>query len=233
MTRTPAPMMRRTLRALALMLGYPDAERRALMPALAQAVTDEGALGAARVAELQSLASALARGDTLDAEARFVATFDRGRATSLHLFEHIHGDSRERGPAMLDLVKTYEAAGLMLGDGELPDHLTVVLEFASTQPPALAREFLGEFAHILQSVFSALVERRSPYASVLAAVVELAGHAAEPVAVAPEPSIDEAWAEPPAFDGCSTKGQSRPDQPQPIHIVRRRADAPASQGASA
>jgi len=232
MTRSKFPPMRRTLRALALMLGYPDGERRALMPALVQAVADEGALGAARLAELRALADRLQRDEGYDVEARFVQTFDRGRATSLHLFEHVHGDSRERGPAMLDLVKTFEEAGLQLGEGELPDHLSVVLEFASTQPPEVAAGFLSEFAHILQAVFSALVERHSPYASVLAAVVELAGHEAVAVTVTPDAALDEAWEEPPAFDGCETKGQNRPTQPQPIQIVRK-AKPSASQGASA
>ena len=70
-------------------------------------------------------------------------SLDRGRATSLHLFEHVHGDSRDRGPAMIDLAQTYEAAGLYLAEGELPDYLPVVLQYASTQPPAQARAFLA------------------------------------------------------------------------------------------
>jgi nitrate reductase delta subunit len=69
---------------------------------------------------------------------------------------------------MVDLIKTYEQAGLFIAPGELPDHLTVVLEYASTQPPAQARAFLREIAHILQVIFSALLKRESPYASVLA-----------------------------------------------------------------
>jgi nitrate reductase delta subunit len=118
----------------------------------------------------------------------------------------------------------YERAGLVLDQGEgseLPDHLSVVLEFASTQPERVAREFLGEMAHILNAVFSALRERDNPYASVLAAVLELAGQKASAVPIAPDEELDAAWAEPPAFDGCSTRGQARPDTPQPIHIVRK------------
>lgn len=213
--------LRHSLRALSLMLGYPSDERRALMPELVQALHAEGSLAPQRMAELSAMADSLAHGDPYDLEGRYVQTFDRGRSTSLHLFEHVHGDSRARGPAMVDLVQTYEGAGLQLGEGELPDHLTVVLEFASTQPPAVAREFLGEFAHILKGVFSALVERRSAYASVVAAVIELSGHPAEAVAFTPDPTLDEAWEEPPAFDGCSTKGQSAPEAPKPIHIHRQ------------
>ncbi|MET3440350.1 nitrate reductase delta subunit [Variovorax paradoxus] len=221
---------RHTLRALALLLGYPDAQARALMPQLADAMDAEAALSPARRKELRALARALVSMDPIEAETQFVELFDRGRSTSLHLFEHVHGDSRERGPAMIDLAQTYEKSGLLLGPHEVPDHLCVVLEFASTQPPALARAFLGEMAHILASIFSALRKRESAYASVLAAVIELAGHKAEAVAVADDQPIDESWAEPVVFDGCSTKGQARPGDAQPIHIVRKPV-APAASGA--
>ena len=212
---------RLTLRVLAALLGYPGDALRAALPELAAALRQEAALPRTRLEELQALIQQLGAIDPYEAEARYVETFDRGRATSLHLFEHVHGDSRERGPALVDLGQTYEGAGLVLQGKELPDHLPVVLEFASTQPEATAREFLGEMAHILTAVFSALRERESPYASAIAAVLEVAGHKVERVPVAAEPALDEAWAEPPAFDGCSTRGQARPDAPQPIHIVRK------------
>jgi nitrate reductase delta subunit len=105
----------------------------------------------------------------------------------------------------------------------MPDHLPVVLEFASTQPPAEARAFLGEIAHILNVVFNALDKRGSRYASVLGALLELAGESVKPVQVPEEEPLDESWAEPAAFEGCATRGQSRPDQPQPINIVRSTA----------
>ncbi len=219
-----------TLRVLAALLRYPDASFRAAIPELQQALRDEAALPKARLDELVALLGRLQRDDVFTVESDYVELFDRGRGTALHLFEHVHGDSRERGPAMIDLQQTYEKAGLFLAPGELPDHLAVVLEFASTQPPKEARAFLGEIAHIVRAIFSALLRRKSPYASVLAAVLELAGERAEAVEIPPEPELDEAWAEPEAFGGCSTAGQSRPDQPQPIHIVRKNV---AQTGASA
>ena len=222
---------RYSLRALARLIAYPDAQLRSELDALLQVLDDEDAVPAARRTELRTLAVNLQRQDPLEVEARFVETFDRGRATSLHLFEHVHGDSRDRGPAMIDLVQTYEKAGLYLAPEELPDHLGVVLEFASTQPPALAKAFLGEMAHILNAIFSALLKRESPYAAVIAAVLELAGHKAQAVAIPVEESMDEAWAEPEAFDGCSTRGQNRPGQAQPIHIVRKNTST--SQGVAA
>ncbi|MDR7272585.1 nitrate reductase delta subunit [Pelomonas saccharophila] len=226
-TPTPAPY---SLRVLAALLRYPDAALRAAAPELQQALKREAALPAARIDELCALLQHLHRDDPLAVEAEFVDLFDRGRGTALHLFEHIHGDSRDRGPAMVDLQQTYERAGLYLAPGELPDHLAVVLEFTSTQPAREARDFLAEIAHITRVIFSALRRRQSPYASVLAATLELAGERAERVEIPPEPELDEDWAEPEAFGGCSSAGQSRPEQPQPIHIVRKtRAPQPGAQ----
>ena len=215
--------MKYSLRALARLLSYPDAEWREQAVALVDAIESEKTLPSARVAELRTLVSAMLCGDPMEIESRYVETFDRGRATSLHLFEHVHGDSRDRGPAMIDLVQTYEKAGLYLSADELPDHLGAVLEFASTQPAALAKAFLGEVAHILNAIFSALLKRESPYASVVAAVLELAGQKAQAVPFTADEPMDEAWAEPEAFNGCSSRGQSRPGQAQPIHSVRRDA----------
>lgn len=214
---------RYTLRVLSQLLSYPDAALRAQLPQLMPVLQEEGALSAGRQAELQTLAAHLQRLDSMDAESRYVETFDRGRATCLHLFEHVHGDSRDRGPAMIDLTKTYEQSGLFLSPDELPDHLCVVLEFASTQTPEVAKAFLGEMAHILNAIFSALLKRESPYAVVLAAVLELAGHKAQAVQIVADEPLDESWREPEAFNGCSTRGQARPGEAQPIHIVRKTA----------
>ena len=196
--------MTHTLRALAWLLRYPDAELRAALPALIDALRSEAALPPGRLDELDLFATRLATQPPLRVEADYVDLFDRSRQSALHLFEHVHGDSRDRGPAMIDLGQSYAHAGLHLAEGELPDYLPVVLEFASTQPPAAARAFLGETAHIVRAIFSALLKRNSGYASVLAE----------------EPPLDESWEEPAAFGGCSSAGQSKPGQPQPIHIVR-------------
>lgn len=217
----------RTLRAVGRMLGYPDAALRTALPALCRTLWEEAALSAIRLRGLKRLADELlADPDGLQAEAGYVDLFDRGRSTSLHLFEHVHGDSRSRGPAMVDLQQTYEAAGLSLEPGELPDYLPAVLEFASTQPAQEARAFLGELAHILNALHTALERRGSAYAEAVAAVLEIAGEPLAETDPAPEPDIDAAWAEPEAFGGCSSAGQQAP---QPIHIVRPNRDAGARQ----
>ncbi len=212
-----------SLRVLAALLDYPGAGMRAHLPEMREILRSEGALSAARLGELETLMATLVRTDPLEAEAAYVQLFDCGRATSLHLFEHVHGDSRERGPAMIDLARTYESAGLCLAPGELPDYLPAVLEFASTRPPRQARAFLGEIAHILNALFNALQERESAYACILGALMELAGEKVRAVKPAAERPLDEAWAEPPVFDGCSSRGRAGPAQPQPIHVVRRNA----------
>jgi nitrate reductase molybdenum cofactor assembly chaperone NarJ/NarW len=217
--KTPKPMCL-TLRVLARLLSYPDAALREHLDELRQALHAESALSPARLCELDALIAGIGAQSTLDAEADYVQLFDSGRRTALHLFEHVHGDSRDRGPAMIDLAQTFEAAGLYLAEGEMPDHLPVVLEFASTQPPRQAREFLAEITHIFNAIFAALEQRRSRYAAALGALIELAGETPRPLKLPDEEPVDASWQEPAAFDGCASGGQSRPGQPQPIQIVR-------------
>ena len=219
--RNPPQGIAISLRVLAALLGYPDATLRGHLPEMRSLLRGDVALTASRRAELDALMDALQRAEPLDAESAYVELFDRGRATSLHLFEHVHGDSRDRGPALIDLGQTFEAAGLVLTEGELPDYLPAVLEFVSTQPLREARAFLGEMAHIFNAIFGALRKRESAYASVLGALLELAGEKAQPVEPAADEPLDDSWAEPVVFDGCSSKGQARPGQPQPINIVRK------------
>lgn len=226
--KTPLRPMSMTLRVLGAMLAYPDEAMRAHLPDMRALLRRDGALPAARLAELDALAQALERAGALEAESDYVELFDRGRGAALHLFEHVHGDARARGPAMVELGLTYAAAGLMLADGELPDYLPVVLEFASTQPPREARAFLGEMAHIFNAILGALQQRHSAYASVLAALLELAGEPVQPAKPAAEEPLDESWAEPAAFDGCSAKGQAGPGATHTMHFVPKEQLTPGA-----
>lgn len=221
-----------SLRVLARLLSYPDAELRLQLSDMRRALHLDNTVQADRLEELDALVASLIQGDPLDIEAQYVDIFDRGRATSLHLFEHVHGDSRDRGPAMIDLAQTYEKAGLYLAPDEMPDYLPVVLEFVSTQPPKEARAFLGEMAHIFNAIFNALQQRESAYASVLGALIELAGEKAHAVKVTPDEPLDAAWEEPVVFDGCSTKGQAKPGEAQPIHFVKNNASSSGTKAAA-
>lgn len=215
-----------TLRALGYLLRYPDAPWREHIDGLRVALNGSAVLGPARLAQISALLQSIEAADGLEAEAAYVELFDRGRGTALHLFEHVHGDSRERGPAMLDLISTYEQAGLSLRSDELPDHLTVLIEYASTQPREGAVALLGEVAHILQRIYGAVDKRGSAYAAVIGALLDLAGvrAAADTQPAEPELDLDEAWQEPAAFDGCGNAGQQGAgQQPQPVHLVRRAA----------
>ena len=209
-----------SLRALALLLSYPDADMRSKLTDIMSVLSLERALSPSRISELKNLSEQLQSLDPLEVESRYVETFDRGRSTCLNLFEHVHGDSRDRGPAMIDLSQTYAQSGLVLDPDELPDHLCVVLEFASTQTEDVAKSFLDEMAHILNSIFSALLKRESPYAAVIAAVLEMSGHKAQAVNIPIEESMDSSWQEPEAFDGCQSRGQSKPNVEQPLHFVK-------------
>ena len=229
---SPRPMGK-SLRVLAALLSYPDARVLGHIQEMRGLLVAEAALSPSRRTEIDALMDSLLRTDPLQVEAAYVELFDRGRSTSLHLFEHVHGDSRDRGPAMIDLGETYAKAGLILAPGEMPDFLPAVLEFACTQPPREARAFLGEIAHLLNAIFGALCKRESAYASVVGALIELAGEKPQPVAPAADEALDASWAEPVVFDGCSAKGQAKPGQAQPVHVVRRQSPSSAQPGATA
>lgn len=215
-----------SLRVLARLLSYPDSTLRDDLDDMRAALLVEQALTNTRKEELYALIRHLKEDNPLENESEFVELFDRGHTTSLHLFEHVHGDSRDRGPAMIDLVQTYEKAGLFLAPGELPDYLPVLLEFVSTQPSQETGSFLNEMAHIFNAIFNALQQRKSPYASVLGALLELSGEQAHAVKITPDEPIDTVWEEPVVFDGCSSKGQATSSQAQPIHFVKN--DVPSS-----
>ena len=131
-------------------------------------------------------------------------------------------DLQEEYVECFDLLQTYKDGGLELSANELPDHLSVILEFASTLPLDQSRQFIGEMAHILNAVYSTLVARNNRYAWLIAAAIEFSGEKFKIVELKiEEESMDEEWAEPPAFGGCSTRGQSKPGEEQPLQFVKR------------
>ena len=192
-----------TFKALAALLAYPVADLVAALPEIHVIVESERALPRAVRADLVALIDELAANDLIDLQERYVGLFDRGRATSLHLFEHVHGESRDRGQAMVDLKAEYARAGLTLVAGELPDYLPALLEFVSMQDMEVAQAMLGESAHLLRKIGNALAKRESRHAAVFAAALALVGEAGLDAApeVEPDRPIDEEWAEAPVIFG--------------------------------
>jgi nitrate reductase delta subunit len=167
--------MKMTLRALSALLGYPSEELKAHAGELRDAICGERALPAAGQARLEPLLHALEANELLDLQAAYSELFDRSRSLSLHLFEHVHGDSRERGQAMIDLGQQYLASGFFLEANELPDFVPVFLEFASCLPPSEARETLRQPAHVFAALAERLDKRQSHYGSIFHGLVALAG----------------------------------------------------------
>lgn len=163
-----------SLKAFSALLSYPTAELVAAIPEIRQAMHDEGLFGPHRLATLDPLMDRLAEDELIDSQETYVLLFDRSRTLSLNLFEHIHGESRDRGSAMVDLLETYREGGLDLAGSELPDHLPVLLEFLSTRSEEDAREILADAGAILVALSERLIRRDSDYAAILIALVDFA-----------------------------------------------------------
>jgi nitrate reductase delta subunit len=192
------------LRALAALLSYPREDLRQALPEIAEAIRASPLIAVRERDGLIVLISELASGDILTAEERYVELFDRGRATSLNLFEHLHGESRDRGAAMVELKRRYESAGFELATRELPDHLPVVLEYLSCRDLAETRGMLLDCAHLLKRIDEALIARGSSYAAVLQALLVIAGETPLDPATVPrvghrDETSDKDWFEQPAF----------------------------------
>ena len=163
-----------TFRVLSALLTYPSEYLVASLPEMKSVLEAEGLLPAALRAGLERLFSELADLDIYDLQARYVELFDQYRALSLHLFEHVHGESRDRGQAMVSLLERYREAGLDLRANELPDFLPVFLEYLSQLPIAEARTELAEPVAVISTLARRLAKRESSYAAVLAALEHLA-----------------------------------------------------------
>lgn len=194
------------LRALGALLSYPRDDLRQALSEITDAIRASPLIRARERDGLSVLINELASGDLLTAEERYVELFDRGRATSLNLFEHLHGESRDRGDAMVELKRRYERAGFELATRELPDYLPVVLEYLSCRDIAEAGDVMRDCAHLLRRIDGALIARGSSYAAVLQALLVIAGEtpldpAAVPRTVHRDENLDRDWFEQPAFGG--------------------------------
>ena len=186
-------------RVLARLLSYPDDSVCGALEQMRQIAHTAQVLPAKLRASLGELIADMQATDPLALQEAYVATFDRMRSLSLHLFEHVHGDSRDRGPAMLDLVDLYRQHGLDVTARELPDYLPLFLEFLSVLPAERAHELLRDAGNILGVLHDRLNKRNSPYRHVFAALAHLAHvkpvASDEPVEELDFAAIDRAWEE--------------------------------------
>jgi nitrate reductase molybdenum cofactor assembly chaperone NarJ/NarW len=204
--------MSRTLKVLSALLTYPTEELQTAVPELAAALSREALIPAAIRRRLDVLLNEIATGDLYDLQERYVLLFDRTRSLSLHLFERVHGESRDRGQAMIDLKALYENGGLAIDTPELPDFVPLFLEFLSTRPAAEAYELLAQAVHILAALAERLRKRRSAYEAAFRALVALAATKPKPDALSalleePDPdasdlaALDAAWEDEPVTFG--------------------------------
>lgn len=238
------------LKVMARVLEYPTEELQASKDALIAAVLEDNRLPRKNKEQLLRCIELVCDGELLDMQENYVGTFDKGRATSLLLFEHVHGESRDRGQAMVDLMNQYQQAGLAIDANELPDYLPLYLEFLSTQGPDNARAGLQEVEHILGLLAARLKERESNYASLFEALLHWCGDrvnieqmreqvAGEARDDTPE-ALDKVWEEeavtfgPDAqAEGCNVQyrpesGQRR-DQEQILNLMEPQSAQPRAQ----
>ena len=199
-------------KAFSALLSYPTEETRRALPEIAEVVRRSPLVASREREALLGLVGEIGQGEQLAAEERYVDLFDRGRALSLHLFEHLHGESRDRGSAMVELKRLYEAAGYDLAANELPDYLPVVLEYLSLRDMVEGRAMLADCAHILKTIAKSLIGRRSRYAAVLQALIVIAGDSAVDASTVPAieerpGALDRDWSEQPAFEVPTPAGR--------------------------
>lgn len=167
------------LKVLSVLLSYPEQEALEALDDMAEVVRLEPRLAPEQQTALLAFINTWRDANLLDLQADYVALFDRGRYLSLHLFEHVHGESRDRGQAMVDLLQMYESHGFALAARELPDYIPLFLEYLSQQTPDAAVALLQDAMPILSLLGARLHERHSPYRVLFDALPGIAGEPGE------------------------------------------------------
>ena len=224
------------LKVIARLMDYPQAETRAHREGLATAITAAREISPDMRSALLTTLDQVYGVAQLDAEESYSLLFEQGRSMSLLLFEHVHGESRDRGQAMVDLMDVYQRQGFVIDQRELPDYIPLFLEFLSHQDAMEAREWLADVSHILARLGARLQERDSPYSHLFEALLMIAGQSdtltEERQKISGEErddtreAIDREWEEaavtfsPPEDGACaSNTGQTDSNASQPVHWV--------------
>jgi nitrate reductase delta subunit len=182
----------KTFKVLSLLLCYPEADWLAALPELEQALVAEAGFNGDAAVRMAPLFALLRESKLIALQENYVATFDRNPSHSLHLFEHIHGESRDRGSAMIDLLQEYWKHDFDASAAELPDYVPLFLEFLSLLPPDEALELLGDAVHVLATIGRKLDANGSPYATAFQVLEALSPVAAQELAEPPVRDMDEA-----------------------------------------
>lgn len=192
----------RSYQALSILLTYPQAEWLAHVDEVEALLVQESELNDNAAATLAPLFELLRETSLIELQQNYVATFDQTPTHSLHLFEHIHGESRDRGQAMVNLLQEYRAHGLLMSPDELPDYVPLFLEYLSQRPDADAAALLGDAVHVLALIGGKLNKNGSPYHTVFDVLEALSPVAAQPLQEPPVRDMDEAMETfGPAIDG--------------------------------
>lgn len=176
---------------LSALLCYPEADLVEALPEFRAALDQMPELAAHREG-LQALLDYLGGNSLRHIQEEYVATFDRNRLHALYIFEHVFGEERDRGSAMVDLLEEYRRHGFELGDDELPDYLPALLEFFSHISPDEAQKLLGDAIHVINHIGKNLRTAGSPYAAVLECAVSLSPVEPQPLIEPPVRDMDEA-----------------------------------------
>lgn len=227
----------KSLHLLSLLLQYPGKDLQSVAGEIRQRIEADPALPGDAAARIDPLLARLASCDIYEAQETYVELFDRGRAHSLHLFEHVHGESRDRGQAMVDLRGRYIEAGLEAVGNELPDFLPLFLDYCSTLPESEAREMLAEPGVVLVALAARLAERGSDYAPVFSLLCDIAGiemneEAQKALSPVDDPQdleeLDAQWAEEEIRFGAEAVPDPNAACPQVSDILDRMREPPAS-----
>ncbi|MDK4680568.1 nitrate reductase molybdenum cofactor assembly chaperone [Kingella negevensis] len=173
------------------LLCYPEADLIAALPEFQAALNDSKLLAEHR-GNLQGFLNYLGNRSLRELQENYVSTFDRNRNHALYIFEHVYGEDRDRGSAMVDLLEEYRSHGFELGDDELPDYLPALLEYFSQIPEDHAQKLLGDAVHVINHIANKLSGSESPYAALLKAIVALSPVEPQPLIEPPVRDMDEA-----------------------------------------
>jgi len=212
----------KTYQILSALLQYPEQDLIEALPELGASLAGhEGVL-----THLGGLFVHLAATPLIDLQQQYVMTFDRNPSHSLHLFEHIHGESRDRGQAMVDLLAEYSKHGLQMVGNDLPDFVPLFLEFIGQQDEEEAQRLLGDAIHVLAHIGRKLAANGSPYACVFALLETMSPVVAEVLTEPPVRDMDEALETfGPGADGVEPLLKTMAGGAQPINFYPKAAAA--------